>query len=104
MKASDVLIGQAFIAAVATSDWRANWKPGKPFPGALLDVSVMTPGKDSSFLRDLLDTHKRLPKGSTGQIDWRQGMWVAGFRETRSKNVQVVDWAVPAPLQEGGQP
>lgn len=101
MKASEVTIGHGFVASAWNTDWRSHWKPGKAFPGELLSVSMMTPYHGSDFLKEMLAAHKNLSADSASQIDGRQCRWVAGVRESRSRNVKIVEWAVPT-VKEGG--
>ena len=102
MKANEVKVGDSFIASVWLSDWREHKKQGR-MPTELMSVSVMLPGIDTDFLRQMLKFHGNLASTDPAQIDHRQCLWVAGYRDKRSKTARVVDWEMPNYSAGGAQ-
>lgn len=100
MKASEVKVNDSFIASVWLSDWREHREKGCRMPTEMLSVSIVLPGCDTDFAKTMLKVHASLAIDDPAQIDGRQCLWVAGYRDKRSKTARIIDWATP---NAGGQ-
>lgn len=98
MKASEVPVGEWFVACMGAGELRAC-ESRREVPGEQIHVSVRCGGEDEA--RVILAAFSQLPFDHVCQAQEKGVVWVCGVRRNRSKKVHVVETAVPLP---GGRP